>query len=415
MINEKIKDKLKKVINIYSYATGIGCRIISTEDMKEVFQPPLSRPSFCKMVHSCSRCDDDCKQSYIYGGLQAEKLGEPYIYFCPYGLVNWAVPLFGEKKMEYFFTGGPVLLHPVDDLLIEDILNQNPLLGSSYRELREHLNKLIQVDTVRARYLSELLMELSKNVMLERGYRQNRKREYNSINARIAEKIHELKQGKDDEGTLYPIEKEQELIKKVKLGDKQGARAILNDILGFVYFQSGNKLDIIKAKAIELMVVLARAAIEVGADLEVIFGLENTYFNKIDNIEDVNRLSEILVRVLDRFIECIFSIKNVRKKDLMYKAMNYIRDNYAHKSISLNEVADEVGLSAAYFSKLFKEELGLTYTEYLNKVRIEASKELLKQGCSLASIAQTVGFNDQSYFSKVFKKMEGLSPGKWRG
>jgi YesN/AraC family two-component response regulator len=94
--------------------------------------------------------------------------------------------------------------------------------------------------------------------------------------------------------------------------------------------------------------------------------------------------------------------------------MNFIRNNF-NKGIALEDVSNEVGLNASYFSKLFKNETGESYTDYLNRVRVEGSKQLLSQSnFSLVDIAQLVGFNDQSYFTKMFKKVEGVSPGKFR-
>ncbi|MDI3547543.1 MAG: two-component system, response regulator YesN [Halanaerobiales bacterium] len=417
MADKKIEKKdLIKLIETYSISTRVGCKAFDAGG-KELFSHPGEDEScsFCQLVKEFDQGKEDCRQSYLYGGLQAEKLSDYYIYFCPYGLVNWAVPVLEDNKMKYFFTGGPVLMHKVDDSLIEDIIQQNPLLKHRFNDLKISLNKHEVIDTIRVRYLADLLLRLAKNLMVENIVRLERQQEMNVINARIAETIHGLKKGEINlENGLYPFEKENELILKVKLADKQGAREILNEILGFIYFQSGGKFAIVKSKAIELMVVLARAAIEANADLEIIFGLEYMYLEHIDGVSDIDELSEWLTKVLDRFIECAFSIQNVKNKDIIYKAMSYIRENY-DKNISLDEVASEVGLNPSYFSKLFKDEMKISYTDYLNRVRIEAGKQLLKEGHSLVNVAQLVGFNDQSYFSKVFKKIEGVSPGKWRG
>ena len=72
-------------------------------------------------------------------------------------------------------------------------------------------------------------------------------------------------------------------------------------------------------------------------------------------------------------------------------------------------------MSPTYFSKLFSEEMGCRFTAYLNKVRVEKSKLLLKgSGIPLVDIAGLVGYEDQSYFTKVFKRVTGVSPGKYR-
>jgi two-component system, response regulator YesN len=410
------KQDLIKLVDTYSISTKIGSRVFDSTG-KEIYSHPGQEDpcSFCKLIREFEQGQEDCQQSYLYGGLQAEKLSEYYIYFCPYGLVNWAVPVLEDNKMTYFLSGGPVLMHESDDSLIEDIIQQNPLLKHRFNDLKVSLNEIEVISTGRVRYLADLLLRLAKNLMIENIARLEKQQEINVINARVAETIHALKRGEVAlSNSIYPFEKENELILEVKHGNKQQAGEILNEILGFIYFQSGGKFAIVKSKAIELMVVLARAAIEANADLEIIFGLEYMYLEHIDGVNDIDELSEWLARVLDRFIDCTFSIRSVKNKDIIYKAMSFIRENY-DRNISLDEVASEIGLNSSYFSKLFKDEMKLNYTDYLNRIRIEASKKLLKDGYSLVDAAQEVGFNDQSYFSKVFKKIEGISPGKWRG
>jgi two-component system response regulator YesN len=85
------------------------------------------------------------------------------------------------------------------------------------------------------------------------------------------------------------------------------------------------------------------------------------------------------------------------------------------KKVTLDEVAACVYLSPSYFSKVFKQEMEMSFNTYLNYIRIEMSKKLLSDpSIAIVDISNLVGFEDQSYFSKVFKKMTGLSPKKFR-
>jgi two-component system response regulator YesN len=94
--------------------------------------------------------------------------------------------------------------------------------------------------------------------------------------------------------------------------------------------------------------------------------------------------------------------------------MNYIRDNYK-ENLTLESVAQQVFISPFYLSHLFREELDITFLEYLTRIRIETAKQLLKdQNTTISSIAAEVGYEDPSYFSKVFKKNTGLSPNQYR-
>ena len=83
--------------------------------------------------------------------------------------------------------------------------------------------------------------------------------------------------------------------------------------------------------------------------------------------------------------------------------------------ISLDEIAKEGFLSSSYLSKLFKTEMKINLSVYINNVRVEKSKLLLlDSSLSIVEVATMVGFEEQSYFSKVFKSITGVSPGKFR-
>ena len=93
-----------------------------------------------------------------------------------------------------------------------------------------------------------------------------------------------------------------------------------------------------------------------------------------------------------------------------------IRDsNYNHEDISLNMVASEVNLSSSHFSTVFGQETGVTFVEYLTKVRMDKAKQLLRTtGTKTTEIAFEVGFRDAHYFSNLFKKTQGCTPKEYR-
>ena len=163
------------------------------------------------------------------------------------------------------------------------------------------------------------------------------------------------------------------------------------------------------------MVLLSRAALQGGADIEQIFGLNYQYLNKIHCFTKVEELSYWLSNIMVRFSDLVFTLKSAKHTDAIFKAIQYMSNNFMEKII-LEDVASEIFLSSAYFSRIFKEQTGYNFSQYLNKLRIEKSKSLLRNsGIPLVDIDGMVGYEDQSYFSKVFKKITGSSPGKYRG
>ena len=96
-------------------------------------------------------------------------------------------------------------------------------------------------------------------------------------------------------------------------------------------------------------------------------------------------------------------------------ARTYLAQHYSDPNLMLQDVADEVHLSQSHFSTVFAQETGLTFTQYLTALRIGKAKELLEATEMRSSrIAQEIGYNDSHYFSYLFKKNTGMTPGEYR-
>ncbi len=102
------------------------------------------------------------------------------------------------------------------------------------------------------------------------------------------------------------------------------------------------------------------------------------------------------------------------KDQNIQKAMRYISYHY-HEKIYLSDIAKHVGYSDSYFSRLFKEVTGSRFSDYLNEYRIERAKKLMSNyQLTLGEIAERVGFEDFSYFSQVFHRIEEMTPSQYR-
>lgn len=103
-----------------------------------------------------------------------------------------------------------------------------------------------------------------------------------------------------------------------------------------------------------------------------------------------------------------------RSATLMEQALDYIRQHYLGE-LSVKQVAEHVHLNPSYFSTLFKKETGETFTNYVNKLKLQRAQVLLRNtDMRMTEICQTVGFEDSTYFSSVFKKYFHMSPSEFR-
>ena len=159
---------------------------------------------------------------------------------------------------------------------------------------------------------------------------------------------------------------------------------------------------------------MSRAAIDGGADVDEIFNLCYRYEREVDSFGNVEALNRWIGAILHKFISFVFDFNDIKHQNVIFKTTAYIKEHLTDK-LSLDQAAEQVYLSKSYFCRIIKDELGCTFTEYVNRLRIERSKTLLRgTGMPIAEIACAVGFDDQSYFTRIFKKQTGMAPGKYR-
>lgn len=403
---------IREHLKTYNNVSGISCFFVDENGDALFFEGMPSQ--YCNKFKDLTGNNCPCSGAHLYSGKQAERIGEPYIYFCPGGLVHWTAPIVIKGIYRGALVGGPVQMSLSDDYVIDQIIEANKLDITDRGILLAYLKLVPVVDPERVRYLSEMLYIITKDIMAEESRILLERKRFYQDQAAINEGIQYVKKNQEHISRYYPLELENELVARVKRGDKKGAKTILNELLGHVLFNNGNNIELTKARVLELMIVLSRAAVEGGGNLEMIFGLKFKYLHEVYQFDTVDSLCEWIVKALERFTDCVFSVENVNNSYIVQKAAAYINENYMN-NISLESVSEYVYLSTSYFSRLFKKETGVNFVDYLNKVRVEESKKYLSDlKVPLSDIPHMVGFTDQSYYTKVFKKIEGISPGQFR-
>jgi len=168
--------------------------------------------------------------------------------------------------------------------------------------------------------------------------------------------------------------------------------------------------------------------IGIGTIKEGIENLKQSYKEAKDSIIKCSEKNKIILYEKEN-VEYDKSEKNVAQKiqeniaqkdeekennKIVKEALKYINNNF-NKEITLELIASEVNLSTYHLSKVFKEKVGINFIDYLTEYRISKAKEMLKDGrYNIKEICYTVGYSDPNYFSRVFKKAEGMSPTEYK-
>ncbi len=178
---------------------------------------------------------------------------------------------------------------------------------------------------------------------------------------------------------------------------------------------SKNDLTNIKYHTIVMTALVSRFCIESGMDIAISYSLSDIYIRQIDkatSVSEVERLSdEIAMDYCKRMRD---SVKKAVISRHVVLAIDYIRTNI-QDNLSVESIADALGINPSYLSKLFKQELGKTISRYIRDEKISIACNMLRHlDESSLSIATYLGFSSQSHFIQVFKKETGFTPEEYR-
>lgn len=133
-----------------------------------------------------------------------------------------------------------------------------------------------------------------------------------------------------------------------------------------------------------------------------------------DNCASAQELFDYLIRKITASYDMAAKLKRQDENRPVRVAKQYISEHYG-EALTLEEVSAVAGLSPAYLSTVFKKDTGMTFLEYVSKVRMDMAKQLLKEtSCTVADICEKVGYSDVRYFTKTFTKYSGLKPNEYR-
>jgi AraC-like DNA-binding protein/ligand-binding sensor protein len=407
-----------KALAIYEKATGALACVVDQDllPIKESFQDFLGKKNAC--AHYCfkyatemrgiSKVSDmrsaPCSKLHINAVKEAHRFGGSHIYMCEMGFMFWTSPLYSNGKFIGALIGSGFSGLDRNEAL--EALYARSKGAASGEELEEWSSLSVRGEPEQIRSLSELLLICAEYLSTGSG-----------------ESVYVAKQS--GPSSAYPMDKERLLLAALRRGDHEAGRKILNELLDVLFYSNSTPFKFMQFRAIELVVLLSRAAMKPRIANQgtpaaspydaALLEANNRYFRCIQEAKNIEELTDMLHIIVERMSAQIFSFQGMCHASVLRKAERFIWENYTRK-ISLQEISAAAGLSAPYFSTIFKEEMGENLSSYLNRLRVEKARHMLAETDStLSEIASACGFEDQSWFSKIFKSFTGISPGKYRG
>lgn len=234
---------------------------------------------------------------------------------------------------------------------------------------------------------------------------------------REVEKEQIIFQLKEEEREAYhhTYREEQKLLSCVREGRVEDALQYCMDIDMEMGKLSSKEINHWRNVVVVAVTLCTRAAIEGGVSPETAYQISDFYIQKCEGYEEVSALISCRNRAVKDLAERVRKRREGRKiSNYVEQCKDYISRHYREK-IYLDDMAEQLGLSSTYLSRLFKKETNVCIQDYVNDVRVErAANLLLYSEESISRIAEYVNFPSQSYFGKIFKSRKHMTPKQFR-
>ena len=188
----------------------------------------------------------------------------------------------------------------------------------------------------------------------------------------------------------------------------------LDELLDSMRRRVGLSQSSIQRTFIELAINILHIASNADVDVDAVLG-ELELYTWILHQTDMEVLKGWLLSLSGELLKQMEARQETSEKEIITQACDYISTHLENPELGLKAVSEEVGLSSAYFSQLFKAEKGIGLSNYITETRIARAQQLLHETAMKSEdIALQLGFATPSYFCRVFKKATGITPGSYR-
>ena len=402
----------RKIVSIYMQATGSSVQVFDSNfHPLETDNGVTIEQSICRYCVGAA-CNGNiiCREMHINAIRESSRQGKSQIYQCGLGLMFWVSPFYSDGKFNGALRGSGFLSPNANISTVSEKCNGTILT----EEFVRIVSSLPVENTEKFVSLAEMMLLCAESLSTGRENHHEilrlRSQQQNILSSLVEELKEKHPEGEPLPG--YPLDKERQLITSLRRGDKKEAERFLNELLAALVFTNPEHFQYIQLRAMEIAVLLFRTGIH--SITNSVMENNTRFLKQIQEAKTIEEIIGILHAIVENIAGQIASFQGIPHASAMRKAEHFIRKNYTRK-ISLHEIAEVAGLSAPYFSTIFKEEMGENLSKYIKRLRVEkAIKMLFETDFSLSEISAACCFEDQSWFSKIFKAFTGISPGKYR-
>jgi len=404
----------------YSLITGVGIQVVDRSGVSSyVTDQYLKTQEALEFLADLLNVGEQIKDVKTKSMIRSAEYGGLYTFLDPCGLTYITTPIVKGNTFSRFVIGGPIILSDIDDYLNFEVLPRTASANIGFQDALDIVSAIPVCDPTLVSAFSEQLFvntafitggKLSENYLSDdmmpsvtNTYTYDKDTELAHL--RVRRYMHDDKE---------KVNEQYRLLKTLQSQEELQAKMLLNEILEQILFHPRNNMDFIKNRVVELISIMTNSAMRNGADVKIVAQLRNRAFLEVEDHKTLDDIVMWLNQLFDLFSSYTFRNPHSKHAEAIKKSLGYMLEHYDEK-ITLNDVAAHVSFSPTYLCTMFKNEMGQSFKGCLNRIRIEKSKELMpNHELSIADISYKVGFADQSYFARVFKQYEGITPYHYR-
>jgi len=214
---------------------------------------------------------------------------------------------------------------------------------------------------------------------------------------------------------FYPLEMEYKLVNCIKAGDSPAAIDIINKI-----FEENLTKDILSIQMgrclmYDLISTVIKLAEELSSTYNISLAEETNLIGKLMNCKTLQSIKILMTNIILQVCQKVQNGKKTMNYRMSDSIAEYIKENFDNVNLGLANIAEHFEITPTYVSRIFKEQMGEGILDFINKTRLEKAKQLLKEGeCNISTIAEKVGYTQSRALIRLFKKYEGVTPGKFK-
>lgn len=358
-----------------------------------------------------------CRQFHTNLMTRARRLGGQFFAFCPLSLTHFGTPIVRKHMIVGALLAGPTSLIRGEDLIAED-LDSNIVSKSQFAILQKHIQDVPLLHPDKAQAGSELMLELSSQLS-DDTFSELRKKAHDQIVrlhlfSMLTEGSRTLGSVNDNLMMQEHFMREQALDRAIRERNDKKVFNLITEIQASLLLAFDDDVLSIRSKLQDLLVVISHAYSARGENVERICRQMELCRHKLQATRNIETLLFLFTEYVQKMRYASPAVTIKHTPGIAQKALTWIRQNY-ERDITLSECAAACHISDSHFSRLIREQTGRSFTDNVNFMRIQAAKILLAQSDEpIANIAQAVGYRDQSYFTRVFRRVEDQTPGSYR-